>query len=73
MDDYKKVKEKRENLKALAAALILSEHCRSHESCDDCVFCMDEIRETQPCALLRSGAPQCWDLHVLRTMKEVTQ
>lgn len=63
-------KSKMNNMKALAAALILSEHCREHENCDNCVFGLD-IEETLPCALLRSGVPQCWDLHVLRRMKEV--
>lgn len=62
-------KRKKDNMKALAAALILSEHCQYYEACDNSIFGLD-IEETLPCALLRSGTPENWDLHVLRELKE---
>ena len=71
MDDYKKLKQKREDYKALAAAITLSEYCRRSHHCDGCVFEMD-IKEALPCALLRSGIPGGnWELYALRELKEM--
>ena len=54
--------KKKEDLKALTAALIVSDYCRKHGICNEaCVFATRVGEEVLPCGLREIYVPENWN------------
>ena len=54
--------KKKEDLKALTAALIVSDYCRKRGTCDEgCVFATRNGEEMLPCGLREIDVPEHWN------------